>query len=70
MWERVCELSTFGVRQIVEFAKKVPGFTDLVVSDQAVILKSSCLEVLVRKPSLGASHLRMGYLMHNPLDQT
>lgn len=47
LWERVSELSTFGIRRIVDFGKRVPGFPSLTVSDQITLLKAACMEILV-----------------------
>lgn len=47
LWEKVTELSSKGIIKIVEFAKKVPGFTNLSSSDQITLLKAACLEIMV-----------------------
>lgn len=47
-WENVHELNSEGIVKVVEFAKKIPSFLDLPVSDQITLLKASCLEIMVR----------------------
>ena len=47
LWERVSELSTSGIVNIVNFGKKIPGFDKLSTNDQITLLKASCLEVMV-----------------------
>ncbi|TRY97746.1 hypothetical protein DNTS_008258 [Danionella cerebrum] len=42
------ELSTKCIIKIVEFAKRLPGFTSLTIADQITLLKSACLDILVR----------------------
>lgn len=46
-WDNVDELSSEGIVKVVEFAKKIPHFMDLTVTDQITLLKAACLEVLV-----------------------
>ncbi|XP_021341357.1 retinoic acid receptor alpha-A-like isoform X1 [Mizuhopecten yessoensis] len=47
LWERVTELSSKGIIKIVEFAKKISGFTSLSSSDQITLLKAACLEIMI-----------------------
>ncbi|XP_033729024.1 retinoic acid receptor beta-like isoform X1 [Pecten maximus] len=47
LWERVTELSSKGIIKIVEFAKKITGFTSLSSSDQITLLKAACLEIMI-----------------------
>jgi len=47
LWEKVSELSTNAIVKIVEFSKRVPGFSELNSSDQVVLLKAACLEIMV-----------------------
>ena len=47
LWEQVSELSTQGIMRIVEFGKRVPGFTRLSMTDQITLLKAACLEIMV-----------------------
>ena len=51
LWDKFSELSTKCIIKIVEFAKRLPGFTTLTIADQITLLKSACLDILVR-PSL------------------
>nr|XP_039274750.1 retinoic acid receptor alpha-A-like isoform X1 [Styela clava] len=46
LWSKFSDLSTKSIIKIVEFAKIVPGFTDLTIADQITLLKSACLEIL------------------------
>nr|BAM66777.1 retinoic acid receptor [Polyandrocarpa misakiensis] len=46
LWSKFSDLSTKSIIKIVEFAKSVPGFTDLTIADQITLLKSACLEIL------------------------
>lgn len=50
LWDKFSELSTKCIIKIVEFAKRLPGFTTLTIADQITLLKSACLDILVRKP--------------------
>ncbi|XP_014678004.1 PREDICTED: retinoic acid receptor alpha-like [Priapulus caudatus] len=47
IWEKVTELSSRGITMIVDFAKKVPGFLSINMTDQICLLKSSCLEIMI-----------------------
>lgn len=49
LWDKFSELSTKCIIKIVEFAKRLPGFTSLTIADQITLLKSACLDILVRK---------------------
>ena len=48
-WDNVDELNSEGIVKVVEFAKKIPRFLELSVTDQITLLKAACLEVLVSK---------------------
>lgn len=50
LWDKFSELSTKCIIKIVEFAKRLPGFTTLTIADQITLLKSACLDILVRNP--------------------
>jgi len=52
LWDKFSELSTKCIIKIVEFAKRLPGFTTLTIADQITLLKSACLDILVCVPSL------------------
>ncbi|KFQ43819.1 Retinoic acid receptor gamma, partial [Nestor notabilis] len=41
------ELATKCIIKIVEFAKRLPGFTALSMADQITLLKAACLDILV-----------------------
>ncbi|XP_064205335.1 retinoic acid receptor beta-like isoform X2 [Anguilla rostrata] len=47
LWDKFSELSTKCIIKIVEFAKRVPGFTGLTIADQITLLKSACLDILI-----------------------
>lgn len=51
LWDKFSELSTKCIIKIVEFAKRLPGFTTLTIADQITLLKSACLDILVCVPS-------------------
>ncbi|KAF3856482.1 hypothetical protein F7725_017205 [Dissostichus mawsoni] len=46
LWDKFSELSTKCIIKIVEFAKRLPGFTTLTIADQITLLKSACLDIL------------------------
>lgn len=50
LWDKFSELSTKCIIKIVEFAKRLPGFTTLTIADQITLLKSACLDILVLAP--------------------
>nr|XP_046273028.1 nuclear receptor subfamily 1 group D member 2b [Scatophagus argus] len=47
VWEEFSQSFTPAVREVVEFAKKIPGFRDLSQPDQVSLLKAGTFEVLV-----------------------
>ncbi|KAL4655555.1 retinoic acid receptor gamma-A-like isoform X2 [Arapaima gigas] len=47
LWDKFSELSTKCIIKIVEFAKRLPGFTSLTMADQITLLKSACLDILM-----------------------
>ena len=47
LWDKFSELATKCIIKVVEFAKRVPGFTGLTVADQITLLKAACLDILV-----------------------
>lgn len=48
LWDKFSELATKCIIKIVEFAKRLPGFTTLSIADQITLLKAACLDILVR----------------------
>lgn len=48
LWDKFSELATKCIIKVVEFAKRVPGFTGLTIADQITLLKTACLDILVR----------------------
>lgn len=47
LWDKFSELATKCIIKIVEFAKRLPGFTGLTIADQITLLKAACLDILV-----------------------
>ncbi|XP_064140241.1 integrin beta-7 isoform X4 [Loxodonta africana] len=47
LWDKFSELATKCIIKIVEFAKRVPGFTGLSIADQITLLKAACLDILM-----------------------
>uniref|UniRef100_UPI00358FB470 retinoic acid receptor beta-like isoform X2 n=1 Tax=Myxine glutinosa TaxID=7769 RepID=UPI00358FB470 len=47
LWDKFSELSTKCIVKIVEFAKRLPGFTSLTIADQITLLKAACLDILI-----------------------
>ena len=55
LWDKFSELATKCIIKIVEFAKRVPGFTALTIADQITLLKAACLDILVGVAAWGRS---------------
>lgn len=51
VWEEFSHSFTPAVREVVEFAKKIPGFRDLSQHDQVSLLKAGTFEVRFIPPS-------------------
>ncbi|XP_074835594.1 retinoic acid receptor gamma isoform X1 [Carettochelys insculpta] len=47
LWDKFSELATKCIIKIVEFAKRLPGFTTLTIADQITLLKAACLDILM-----------------------
>ncbi|XP_054637348.1 retinoic acid receptor beta-like isoform X2 [Dunckerocampus dactyliophorus] len=47
LWDKFSELATKCIIKVVEFAKRVPGFTGLTMADQITLLRSACLDMLI-----------------------
>lgn len=62
LWDKFSELATKCIIKIVEFAKRVPGFTALTIADQITLLKAACLDILVGV----AAGRRFGWLWAEP----
>lgn len=61
LWDKFSELATKCIIKIVEFAKRLPGFTGLSMADQITLLKAACLDILVRaRPPWGLGGLLSG----------
>lgn len=50
VWEEFSHSFTPAVREVVEFAKKIPGFRDLSQPDQVSLLKAGTFEVRPSQP--------------------
>lgn len=57
LWDKFSELATKCIIKIVEFAKRVPGFTALSIADQITLLKAACLDILVGGAAAGGRSL-------------
>lgn len=49
IWEEFSMSFTPAVREVVEFAKRIPGFRDLPEHDQVGLLKAGTFEVRTKK---------------------
>ncbi|KAM9805280.1 retinoic acid receptor beta-like [Syngnathus typhle] len=47
LWDKFSDLATRCIIKVVEFAKRVPGFTGLNMADQITLLRSACLDMLI-----------------------
>ncbi|XP_051921848.1 retinoic acid receptor beta-like isoform X3 [Hippocampus zosterae] len=47
LWDKFSELATRCIVKVVEFAKRVPGFTSLHMADQITLLRAACLDMLM-----------------------
>ncbi|XP_070569754.1 thyroid hormone receptor beta-A-like isoform X2 [Ptychodera flava] len=45
-WQNLAEVMTPSIVKVVEFAKRVPGFTRLDYDDQVLLLKTCCMEIM------------------------
>lgn len=68
LWDKFSELATKCIIKIVEFAKRVPGFTALTIADQITLLKAACLDILVGVAGVWAA-LGVGGAWKAPLVQ-
>lgn len=48
IWEEFSMSFTPAVREVVEFAKRIPGFQDLLQHDQVSLLKAGTFEVCAK----------------------
>nr|ALQ43970.1 retinoic acid receptor [Patella vulgata] len=51
LWDKISLLSSGGIVKIVDFAKKLNGFSSLCTSDQITLLKAACLEIMILRLS-------------------
>lgn len=61
LWQQFAALVTPSVQRVVEFAKRVPGFLDLVQDDQLILIKAGFFEVWL-------VHVSRGVVMGPPQD--
>jgi hypothetical protein len=47
----ISELSVSAAAQVMDFVKRLPGFHGVPPIDRQILLKSGCLEIMVRKVS-------------------
>ncbi|XP_061530760.1 retinoic acid receptor beta-like isoform X2 [Phycodurus eques] len=47
LWDKFSDLATRCIIKVVEFAKRVPGFTGLNIADQITLLRAACLDMLI-----------------------
>ncbi|XP_077997554.1 nuclear receptor subfamily 1 group D member 2-like [Glandiceps talaboti] len=47
IWETFTDRFTTAIKHVVEFAKRIPGFSDLDPRDEVTLLKAGCFEVLL-----------------------
>lgn len=45
MWQHFAVFVTPSIQRVVEFAKRVPGFLDLLQDDQLILIKSGFFEI-------------------------
>lgn len=45
LWEHLALLITPSIQRVVEFAKRIPGFTELTQDDQLILIKLGFFEV-------------------------
>lgn len=64
LWDKFSELATKCIIKIVEFAKRLPGFTSLTIADQITLLKAACLDILVRTFNI-VTILLIYFLVHS-----
>ncbi|CAG2233551.1 NR1A2 [Mytilus edulis] len=64
-WQKMAEAMTPSIVKVVEFAKGVPGFIQLYVDDQILLLKSCCLEVMCLRAACRYDAEKETLLMHN-----
>ncbi|KAL3856025.1 hypothetical protein ACJMK2_015222, partial [Sinanodonta woodiana] len=51
VWQQLADAMTPSIIKVVEFAKGVPGFVQLNVDDQILLLKSCCMEIMCLRAS-------------------
>lgn len=56
IWESFSQCFTPAVKEVVEFAKGIPGFQELSQQDQVMLLKSGTFQVLRRASQVQFAH--------------
>jgi len=70
VWQQLAEVMTPSIVKVVEFAKRVPGFLQLNVDDQILLLKSCCMEIMCLRaacrydPDANTLTLQNGLMLH------
>ncbi|XP_074663125.1 thyroid hormone receptor beta-A-like [Tubulanus polymorphus] len=64
-WVQLAKIMTPSIVKVVEFAKLVPGFIDLIVEDQIMLLKSCCLEIMCLRVACRYDSEHQALVMHN-----
>lgn len=71
IWEDFSLSFTPAVREVVEFAKHIPGFSSLTQNDQVTLLKAGTFEVRGTAPLTGTLGLLKECSLHpGPVPQT
>lgn len=55
IWEEFSMSFTPAVQEVVDFAKRIPGFRDLPKNDQVSLLKAGTFEVRRKDPQMSSS---------------
>lgn len=64
-WQQLAEAMTPSIVKVVEFAKNVPGFIQLFVDDQILLLKSCCMEIMCLRAACRYDPEKETITMHN-----
>ncbi|XP_064597885.1 thyroid hormone receptor beta-like [Liolophura sinensis] len=65
LWHQLAEVMTPSIVKVVEFAKGVPGFTELNVDDQILLLKSCCMEIMCLRAACRYDPFNQMLTLHN-----
>ncbi|XP_060076185.1 thyroid hormone receptor beta-like [Ylistrum balloti] len=64
-WQQLADAMTPSIVKVVEFAKGVPGFIQLFVDDQILLLKSCCMEIMCLRAACKYDQEQETLTMHN-----